>query len=79
MQWTEELNELGAPLFLKDDGEALIRLESYVDRYPEIAELIRTRASRSPIDSSTPSQASSRTALSGTTSPNPVADRCSRA
>jgi len=36
LQWTEELNELGSPLFLSDDGEALIRLESFVDRYPEI-------------------------------------------
>lgn len=36
LQWTEELNELGAPLFLADDDEALIQLESYVDRYPEI-------------------------------------------
>ena len=36
LQWTEELNELGAPLYLADDGEALIRLESYVERYPEI-------------------------------------------
>ena len=36
LQWTEELNELGAPLYLTDDGEALIRLESYVARYPEI-------------------------------------------
>jgi len=37
LQWTEELNELGAPLYLADDSEALIRLESYVERYPEIA------------------------------------------
>ena len=36
LQWTEELNELGSPLFLADDDEALIRLESFVDRYPEI-------------------------------------------
>ena len=36
LQWTEELNELGAPLYLADDSEALIRLESYVQRYPEI-------------------------------------------
>ena len=36
LQWTEELNELGAPLFLADDGDALIQLESYVERYPEI-------------------------------------------
>ncbi len=36
LQWTEELNELGSPLYLSDDGEALIRLESFVERYPEI-------------------------------------------
>jgi len=36
LQWTEELNELGSPLYLSDDSEALIRLESFVDRYPEI-------------------------------------------
>jgi diguanylate cyclase (GGDEF)-like protein len=36
LQWTGELNELGSPLFLVDDNEALLRLESFVDRYPEI-------------------------------------------
>ena len=36
LQWTEELNELGSPLYLSDDNEARIRLESFVDRYPEI-------------------------------------------
>ena len=36
MQWTEDLNELGAPLYLANDKEALIRLESFVKRYPEI-------------------------------------------
>jgi diguanylate cyclase (GGDEF)-like protein len=36
LQWTEELNELGSPLYLSDDNEALYRLESFVDRYPEI-------------------------------------------
>jgi diguanylate cyclase (GGDEF)-like protein len=36
LQWTEELNELGSPLFLANDDEVLIRLESYVERYPEI-------------------------------------------
>jgi diguanylate cyclase (GGDEF)-like protein len=36
LQWTEELNELGSPLFLADDDEALLRLESFVGRYPEI-------------------------------------------
>jgi diguanylate cyclase (GGDEF)-like protein len=36
LQWTEELNELGSPLYLADDGEALLRLESFVERYTEI-------------------------------------------
>lgn len=36
LQWTQELNELGSPLYLSDDEEALIRLESFVERYPEI-------------------------------------------
>ncbi|MGB5335951.1 MAG: EAL domain-containing protein [Woeseiaceae bacterium] len=36
LQWTDELNELGSPLFLNDDAEALLRLESFVGRYPEI-------------------------------------------
>ena len=36
LQWTKELNELASPLYLAEDQEAAIRLESYVDRYPEI-------------------------------------------
>ncbi|MDH4125649.1 MAG: EAL domain-containing protein [Gammaproteobacteria bacterium] len=36
LQWTDELNELGSPLYLADDSEALYRLESFVNRYPEI-------------------------------------------
>jgi len=36
LQWTEELNELGSPLYLDEDNEALMRLESFVERYPEI-------------------------------------------
>jgi len=36
LQRTEELNELGSPLYLADDNEALLRLESFVQRYPEI-------------------------------------------
>ena len=35
-QWTGELNELGAPLFLTDDDDALLNLESFIDKYPEI-------------------------------------------
>lgn len=39
LQWTKELNELAAPLYLSADQEASLRLESYVERYPEIAEV----------------------------------------
>ena len=36
LQWTEELHELGAPLYLPGDEAVSLRLESYIDRYPEI-------------------------------------------
>ena len=36
LQWTEELDELGSPLYLTNDAEALFRIESFVERYPEI-------------------------------------------
>lgn len=36
LQWTEELNELGAPLYLPNDDEAVLRLESFIHKYPEI-------------------------------------------
>ena len=36
LQWTEELNELGAPLYLPNDDEVILRLESFVAKYPEI-------------------------------------------
>ncbi|MGA8205242.1 MAG: EAL domain-containing protein [Woeseiaceae bacterium] len=39
-QWTEELNELGSPLYLTDDSEALMRLESFVKRYTEIDRVV---------------------------------------
>ncbi len=39
-QWTEQLNELGSPLYLVDDHEARISLDSFVDRYPEIDQVI---------------------------------------
>ena len=36
LQWAEELNELGAPLYLQGDEEVVLRLEGFVGRYPEI-------------------------------------------
>lgn len=49
MQWTQELNELGSPLYLADDDEALIRLESFVARYPEIDRVSYFDASGQPL------------------------------
>lgn len=43
LQWTEELNELGAPLYLPGDDEVILRLESFVDKYPEIDNVIYYR------------------------------------
>ena len=40
LQWTEELNELGSPLYLDDDNEALMRLESFIERYSEIRRVV---------------------------------------
>lgn len=36
LQWTEELNELGAPLYVSEDDEVTLRLERYIRKYPEI-------------------------------------------
>jgi len=36
LQWTEDLNELGAPLYLSNDADALLRLESFIGKYSEI-------------------------------------------
>lgn len=36
LQWTEELHELGAPLYLPGDAEVERRLDTYIGRYPEI-------------------------------------------
>jgi diguanylate cyclase (GGDEF)-like protein len=40
LQWTEELNELGAPLYLQGDDEVLLQLESFVGRYAEINRVV---------------------------------------
>jgi diguanylate cyclase (GGDEF)-like protein len=40
LQWTEELNELGAPLYLQNDDEAILRLESFIEKYPEISRVV---------------------------------------
>ena len=36
LQWTKELNELASPLYLTNDDDALLRIDAYVERYPEI-------------------------------------------
>ena len=49
LQWTEELNELGSPLYLSDDSEALLRLESFVKKYPEIGRVAYFRPDGGPL------------------------------
>ena len=49
MQWTDELNELGSPLYLADDSEALLRLESFVKKYPEIGRVAYYRGDGTPL------------------------------
>ena len=36
-QWTSQLNELGAPLYLSDETAARLNVESFVATYPEVA------------------------------------------
>jgi diguanylate cyclase (GGDEF)-like protein len=49
LQWTEELNELGSPLYLTDDSEALLRVESFVRKYPEIGRVAYFRSDGTPL------------------------------
>ena len=49
MQWTEELHELGAPLYLPYGEEVTLQLESYIDKYQEIDAVRFYRADGSPL------------------------------
>ena len=40
LQWTEQLNELGSPLYLTNSGESRISVDDFVNRYPEIDQVI---------------------------------------
>jgi diguanylate cyclase (GGDEF)-like protein len=40
LQWTEQLNELGSPLYLTDNSESRISLDNFVNRYPEIDQVV---------------------------------------
>ncbi len=51
LQWTEELNELGAPLYLPSDEYVERRLETYIARYPEIDRVTYFRLDGSAIAS----------------------------
>ena len=35
-QWTGELNELGAPLYLPEDSDVTLEVEQFIQKYPEI-------------------------------------------
>ena len=51
LQWAGELNELGAPLYLHGDEEVVLRLESFVRRYPEINRVVYFFEDGSPLHS----------------------------
>ena len=51
LQWTEELHELGAPLYLPSDEHVERRLEQYIARYPEIDRVTYFRLDGSAITS----------------------------
>jgi hypothetical protein len=51
MQWTEELHELGAPLYLPYDSEVVLRLEDYIDKYQEINQVTYFRLDGSRLTS----------------------------
>jgi diguanylate cyclase (GGDEF)-like protein len=35
-QWAAELNELGAPFYLSDSGDAVLDVERFIEKYPEV-------------------------------------------
>ena len=49
VQWTDELHELGAPLYLPYGEEVTLRLEQYIDKYPEIDKVMFYRADGTPL------------------------------
>ena len=49
MQWTNELHELGAPLYLPYGEEVTLRLERYINKYQEIDAVRFYRADGSPL------------------------------
>lgn len=51
LQWTEELHELGAPLYLPDDQQVGRRLDMFISRYPEIERVTYFRLDGSAITS----------------------------
>lgn len=53
LQWTDELHELGAPLYLSNDADADRRLGTYISRYPEIERVTYFRLDGSAITSLT--------------------------
>lgn len=40
LQWTDQLNELGSPLYLAEDKDIRVSLDNFVERYPEIDQVV---------------------------------------
>ena len=51
LQWTEQLNELGAPLYLTDNSQSRINLDDFVNRYPEIDRVVYFASDGSVLES----------------------------
>ena len=45
-QWASELNELGAPFYLDDAGAAMLDVERFIAKYPEIERVTLVRPGR---------------------------------
>ena len=57
-QWISQLDELGMPLYVSQDTEKYIRIESYVDKFPEISLVRYYSAEGNPIFTELPYQSS---------------------
>ncbi len=57
-QWISQLDELGMPLYVSQDTEKYIRIESYVDKFPEISLVRYYSAEGNPIFTELPYRSS---------------------
>jgi len=61
-QWAGELNELGAPFYLRDRDDAVLNVERFVEKYPEIRSVTWYRSDGSVFNSLSKNKSASVTA-----------------